>query len=61
MLHKRSAISNIAQASEVADKTEFVARMEMALKSAKIMNMSELQAAYRTILQEDHVQGMTYS
>ena len=34
---------------------------EMALKSVKIMNMTQLQAAYDTISQENNVKTKTYS
>ena len=34
---------------------------EMALKSVKIRNMSQLQAAHDTILQENNVKAKTYS
>ena len=34
---------------------------EMALKSVKIMNMSQLQAEYDTILQENNVKAKTCS
>ena len=34
---------------------------EMALKSVKIMNMSQLQAAYDTISQENNVKAKTCS
>ena len=42
VLRKHSTTSNIEQASEVAAKIEFVTMAEMALKSGKIMNMSQL-------------------
>lgn len=61
VLRKPSATSNIEQASEVAAKIEFVTMTEMALKSGKIMNMSQLQAAYDTISQENNVKGKTCS
>ena len=49
------------RASEVAAKIEFVTMAQMALKSVKIRNMSQLQAAYDTILQENNVKAKTYS
>ena len=61
VLHKDSTTSNIEQASEVAAKIEFVTMAEMALKSVKIMNMSQLQAAYDTISQENNVKAKTCS
>ena len=36
------------QASEVTAEIEFVTMTEMALKSGKVMNMSQLQAAFDT-------------
>ena len=61
VLRKPSATSNIEQASEVAAKIEFVTMTEMALKSGKVMNMSQLQAAFDTISQENSVEGKTCS
>ena len=61
VLRKHSTTSNIEQASEVAAKTEFVTRAEMALKSGKIMNMSQLQAAHDTISKENNVKAKTCS
>ena len=61
VLRKHSTTSNIEQASEVAAKTEFVTMAEMALKSGKIMNMSQLQAAYDIISQENNVKAKTCS
>ena len=52
---------DIEQASEVAANIEFVTVAEMALKSVKIMNMSQLQAAYDTISQENNVKAKTCS
>ena len=49
------------RASEVAAKIEFVTMAQMALKSVKIRNMSQLQAAHDTILQENNVKAKTYS
>ena len=39
-------VNHLPQASEVTAKIEFVAMTKMALKSGKVMNMSELQAAF---------------
>ena len=61
VLRKHSTTSNIEQASEVAAKIEFVTMAEMALKSGKIMNMSQLQASYDTISQENNVKVKTCS
>ena len=63
VLRKHSTTSNIEQASEVAAKIEFVTKAEMALmgKSGKILNMSQLQAAYNTISQENNVKAKTSS
>ena len=61
VLRKHSTTSNIEQASEVAAKIEFVTMAEMALKSVKIMNMSQLQAAYDTISQESNLKAKTCS
>ena len=59
VLRKPSATSKIEQASEVAAKIEFVTTTEMALKSGKVVNMSQLQAAFDTISQENNVKGKT--
>ena len=61
MLCKQSTTSNIEQAIEVAAKIEFVTMAEMALKSAKIMNMLQLQGAYDTISQGNNVKAKTCS
>lgn len=61
VLRKPSATSQIEQASEVAAKIEFVTMTEMALKSGKVMNMSQLQAAFDTISQENNVKGKSCS
>ena len=61
VLRKHSTTSNIEQASEVAAKIEFVTMAEMALKSGKIMNMSQLQAAHDTISKENNVKAKTCS
>ena len=61
VLRKSSATSKIEQASEVAAKIEFVTMTEMALKSGKVVNMSQLQAAFDTISQENNVKGKTCS
>ena len=53
--------NKLEQASEVAAKIEFVTMAEIALKSIKIMNMSQLQAAYDTISQENNVKAKTCS
>ena len=61
VFRKHSTTSNVAQASDVAAKIEFVTMAEMALKSGKIMNMSQLQAEYDTISQENNVKAKTCS
>ena len=61
VLHKHSTTSNIEQACEGAAKIEFVTMAEIALKSIKIMNMSQLQAAYDAISQENNVKAKTCS
>ena len=61
VLRKPSATLNIKQASEVAAKIEFLSMTETALKSGNITNMSQLQAAYDTISQENNVKGKTCS
>ena len=61
VLRNHWTTSNIEQASEVAAKIEFVTMAEMALKSGKIMNMSQLQAEYNTISQENNVKAKTCS
>ena len=60
-LRKHSTTSNIKQASEVAAKIEFVTMAELALKSGKIMNLSQLHAAYDTIWHEHNVKAKTCS
>ena len=59
VLRKHSTTSNIERASEVAAKIEFVTMAEMALKSGKIMNMSQLQATYDTLSKENNVTAKT--
>ena len=41
-------VNRLPQASEVTAEIEFVTMTEMALKSGKVMNMSQLQAAFDT-------------
>ena len=45
-MSQKCFVNLLPQASEVTAKIEFVAMTKMALKSGKVMNMSELQAAF---------------
>ena len=57
-----SAPTSNRHASEIAAKIEFLRKKdEMVLKSGKIMNMSQLYAAYEKIAQENNVREKTCS
>lgn len=46
-------------AAEVAAKIEFLTTIEIALKNGNVLKMSELQAAYDSILKENGVDNKT--
>ena len=53
--------SEASIAAEIAAKIEFLTTTEIALKSGKVLIMSELQAAYDSILKENGVDNKTCS
>ena len=61
-MSQKCFVNLLPQASEVTAKIEFVAMTKMALKSGKVMNMSQLQAAFDANSQEDNwLKGKTCS
>lgn len=64
VLRRQSADTTPSEASiaaEIAAKIEFLTTTEIALKSGKVLIMSELQAAYDSILKENGVDNKTCS
>ena len=61
VLRKPSAPTSNRHASEIAAKIGFLTMIEMVRKRGKIMNMSQLYAAYEKIAQENNVREKTCS
>ena len=64
MLRQPSNVATLSRATvvaEVAARIEFLTTIEIALKNGNVLNMSELQAAYDSILKENGVDNKTCS